>query len=172
MISYQARNEIGGFELPIWFAPRMASVSRRCLLPSTALPPASGEYRYPGGAVVWDVSCFYWRQTSLWLVTELVGAAPKVHQGLGWIVSLQNMFDNLPSIFSNTVLLTDLLAKPWAFIVILPLIAWHFGRNFALKFGFTLISSDTADFDSAPRVWFPTSTLASPNIEISDEQWL
>lgn len=140
VISYKARNELGGFELPIWFAPHYGvEVSRAMLLPPTDLQ--ASQYRYPDQ---WnEINELFLSATDqpVVYVNELVGAAPKVHQlELGWIVSLQNMFDTIPSAFSSMVLLTDLLAKPWVFILILPLITWYFGRNFALKFGFTLIS--------------------------------
>lgn len=166
VISYQARNEIGGFELPIWFAPHYGvEVSRAMLLPPTALP--ANQYRYPEQ---WsEINELFLLATNqpVTYVTELVGAAPKVHQvELGWIVSLQNMFDNLPSIFSNTVLLTDLLAKPWAFIVILPLIAWHFGRNFALKFGFTLISVTLLTLIAHQGFGFPRPHAYLPTLKL------
>ena len=100
-------------------------------------------------------------------VTELVGAAPKVHQlELGWIVSLQNIFDIIPSAFSSTVLLTDLLAKPWVFIVILPLIAWYFGRNFALKFGFTLISVTLLTLIAHQGFGFPRPHAYLPTLKL------
>ncbi|MFV8462219.1 NUDIX domain-containing protein [Vibrio campbellii] len=166
VISYQARNELGGFELPIWFAPHYGvEVSRAMLLPPTALP--ANQYRYPEQ---WsEINELFLSATNqpVTYVTELVGAAPKVHQvELGWIVSLQNMFDNLPSIFSNTVLLTDLLAKPWAFIVILPLIAWHFGRNFALKFGFTLISVTLLTLIAHQGFGFPRPHAYLPTLKL------
>ena len=166
VISYQARNELGGFELPIWFAPHYGvEVSRAMLLPPTALP--ANQYRYPEQ---WsEINELFLSATNqpVTYVTELVGAAPKVHQvELGWIVSLQNMFDNLPSIFSNTVLLTELLAKPWAFIVILPLIAWHFGRNFALKFGFTLISVTLLTLIAHQGFGFPRPHAYLPTLKL------
>ena len=166
VISYQARNELGGFELPIWFAPHYGvEVSRAMLLPPTALP--TNQYRYPEQ---WsEINELFLSATNqpVTYVTELVGAAPKVHQvELGWIISLQNMFDNLPSIFSNTVLLTDLLAKPWAFIVILPLIAWHFGRNFALKFGFTLISVTLLTLIAHQGFGFPRPHAYLPTLKL------
>ena len=100
-------------------------------------------------------------------VTELVGAAPKVHQvELSWIVSLQNVFDRMPSVFANTVLLTDLLAKPWVFIVILPLIAWYFGRNFALKFGFTLISVTLLTLIAHQGFGFPRPHAYLPTLKL------
>ena len=166
VISYQARNELGGFELPIWFAPHYGvEVSRAMLLPPTTLP--ENQYRYPEQ---WsEINELFLSATNqpVTYVTELVGAAPKVHQAeLGWIVSLQNMFDNLPSIFSNTILLTDLLAKPWAFIVILPLIAWHFGRNFALKFGFTLISVTLLTLIAHQGFGFPRPHAYLPTLKL------
>lgn len=166
VISYQARNELGGFELPIWFAPHYGvEVSRAMLLPLTALP--ANQYRYPEQ---WsEINDLFLSATNqpVTYVTELVGAAPKVHQvELGWIVSLQNMFDTLPSIFSNTVLLTDLLAKPWAFIVILPLIAWHFGRNFALKFSFTLISVTLLTLIAHQGFGFPRPHAYLPTLKL------
>ncbi|KZX63565.1 DNA mismatch repair protein MutT [Vibrio sp. HI00D65] len=166
VISYQARNEIGGFELPIWFAPHYGvEVSRAMLLPPTALP--ANQYRYPEQwSEIYKLFLLATNQPVTY-VTELVGAAPKVHQvELGWIVSLQNMFDNLPSIFSNTVLLTDLLAKPWAFIVILPLIAWYFGRKFALKFGFTLISVTLLTLIAHQGFGFPRPHAYLPTLKL------
>lgn len=140
VVSYRAQNELGGFELPVWFAPHYGvEVSRAMLLPPNELE--ANQYRYPEQWSEINELFLSAKEQPVTYVTELVGAAPKVHQvELNWIVSLQNMFDNLPSVFSSTALLTDLLAKPWVFIIILPLIAWYFGRNFALKFGFTLIS--------------------------------
>lgn len=166
VISYQARNELGGFELPIWFAPHYGvEVSRAMLLPPTTLP--ANQYRYPEQ---WsEINELFLSATNqpVTYVTELVGAAPKVHQvELGWIVSLQNMFDNLPNIFSNTVLLTDLLAKPWAFIVILPLMAWYFGRNFALKFGFTLISVTLLTLIAHQGFGFPRPHAYLPTLKL------
>ncbi len=104
VISYKARNELGGFELPIWFAPHYGvEVSRAMLLPPTELQ--ANEYRYPEQ---WsEINEFFLSATDqpVTYVTELVGAAPKVHQvELNWIVSLQNAFDNMPSVFANTVL--------------------------------------------------------------------
>ncbi len=46
VISYQARNELGGFELPIWFMLIYGvEVSRAMLLPPTELE--ANQYRYP-----------------------------------------------------------------------------------------------------------------------------
>lgn len=82
------------------------------------------------------------------------------------IVSLQNTFDNLPNVFANTVLLTDFLAKPWIFIVILPLVAWHFGRNFALKFGFTLISVTLLTLIAHQGFGFPRPHAYLPTLKL------
>ncbi|WP_139685655.1 bifunctional NUDIX hydrolase/phosphatase PAP2 family protein [Vibrio tasmaniensis] len=166
VISYQARNELGGFELPIWFAPHYGvEVSRAMLLPPTELD--ANQYRYPEQ---WsEINEFFLSATNqpVTYVTELVGAAPKVHQvELNGIVSLQNTFDNLPNVFANTVLLTDLLAKPWIFIVILPLVAWHFGRNFALKFGFTLISVTLLTLIAHQGFGFPRPHAYLPTLKL------
>ncbi|WP_286291770.1 bifunctional NUDIX hydrolase/phosphatase PAP2 family protein [Vibrio apostichopi] len=166
VISYQARNELGGFELPIWFAPHYGvEVSRAMLLPPTELE--ANQYRYPEQ---WsEINEFFLSATNqpVTYVTELVGAAPKVHQvELNGIVSLQNTFDNLPNVFANTVLLTDLLAKPWIFIVILPLVAWHFGRNFALKFGFTLISVTLLTLIAHQGFGFPRPHAYLPTLKL------
>ena len=169
VISYQARNELGGFELPIWFAPHYGvEVSRAMLLPPTELE--ANQYRYPDQ---WsEINEFFLsaKNQPVTYVTELVGAAPKVHQAeLNGIVSLQNTFDNLPNIFANTVLLTDLLAKPWIFIVILPLVAWYFGRNFALKFGFTLISVTLLTLIAHQGFGFPRPHAYLPTLKLVTE---
>ncbi|PMH03230.1 bifunctional NUDIX hydrolase/phosphatase PAP2 family protein [Vibrio lentus] len=166
VISYQARNELGGFELPIWFAPHYGvEVSRAMLLPPTELE--ANQYRYPEQ---WsEINEFFLsaKNQPVTYVTELVGAAPKVHQAeLNGIVSLQNTFDNLPNVFANTILLTDLLAKPWIFIVILPLVAWHFGRNFALKFGFTLISVTLLTLIAHQGFGFPRPHAYLPTLKL------
>ncbi|MDK9763208.1 phosphatase PAP2 family protein [Vibrio sp. D420a] len=140
IISYDIKNEIGGFELPIWFAPHYGvEVSRAMLLAPETLD--AKEYRYPEQ---WDTIVEMFGRASeqpVTYVSELVAAAPQIHQGeLGVIAMLQNAINSLPSTIGYTILATDLIAQPWIFIVVLPLIAWHFGRNFALKFGFTLIS--------------------------------
>ncbi|MDN3630856.1 bifunctional NUDIX hydrolase/phosphatase PAP2 family protein [Vibrio lentus] len=166
VISYQARNELGGFELPIWFAPHYGvEVSRAMLLPPTELE--ANQYRYPEQ---WsEINEFFLsaKNQPVTYVTELVGAAPRVHQSeLNGIVSLQNTFDNLPNVFANTVLLTDFLAKPWIFIVILPLVAWHFGRNFALKFGFTLISVTLLTLIAHQGFGFPRPHAYLPTLKL------
>ena len=166
VISYQAQNELGGFELPIWFAPHYGvEVSRAMLLSPTELE--ENQYRYPEQ---WsEINAFFLSATNqpVTYVTELVGAAPKVHQvELNGIVSLQNTFDNLPNVFANTVLLTDLFAKPWIFIVILPLAAWHFGRNFALKFGFTLISVTLLTLIAHQGFGFPRPHAYLPTLKL------
>ena len=166
VISYQARNELGGFELPIWFAPHYGvEVSRAMLLPPIELE--ANQYRYPEQ---WsEINELFLSATDqpVTYVTELVGAAPKVHQvELNWIVSLQNTFDNLPSVFSSTALLTDLLVKPWVFIIILPLIAWYFGRNFALKFGFTLISVTLLTLIAHQGFGFPPPHAYLPTLKL------
>lgn len=166
VISYQARNELGGFELPIWFAPHYGvEVSRAMLLPPTELE--ANQYRYPEQ---WsEINEFFLsaKNQPVTYVTELVGAAPKVHQAeLNGIALLQNTFDNLPNVFANTVLLTDLLAKPWIFIVILPLVAWHFGRNFALKFGFTLISVTLLTLIAHQGFGFPRPHAYLPTLKL------
>ena len=166
VISYQAQNELGGFELPIWFAPHYGvEVSRAMLLSPTELE--ENQYRYPEQ---WsEINAFFLSATNqpVTYVTELVGAAPKVHQvELNGIVSLQNTFDNLPNVFANTVLLTDLFAKPWIFIVILPLVAWHFGRNFALKFGFTLISVTLLTLIAHQGFGFPRPHAYLPTLKL------
>ncbi|MFA0523559.1 phosphatase PAP2 family protein [Vibrio sp. 10N.222.52.C3] len=166
VISYKARNELGGFELPIWFAPHYGvEVSRAMLLPPTELQ--DHQYRYPEQ---WsEINELFLSATDqpVTYVTELVGAAPKVHQvELNWIVSLRNTFDKMPSVFANTVLLTDLLAKPWVFIVILPLIAWYFGRNFALKFCFTLISVTLLTLIAHQGFGFPRPHAYMPTLKL------
>ncbi|MDN2667812.1 phosphatase PAP2 family protein [Vibrio sp. 14N.309.X.WAT.E.F5] len=166
VISYQARNELGGFELPIWFSPHYGvEVSRAMLLPPTELE--ANQYRYPEQ---WsEINEFFLsaKNQPVTYVTELVGAAPKVHQAeLNGIASLQNTFDNLPNVFANTVLLTDFLAKPWIFIVILPLVAWHFGRNFALKFGFALISVTLLTLIAHQGFGFPRPHAYLPTLKL------
>jgi len=140
IISYDTKNEIGGFELPIWFAPHYGvEVSRAMLLAPQTLD--ASEYRYPEQ---WGTIVEMFGRASdqpVTYVSELVGAAPAIHQAeLSAITMLQNGINSLPSLIGNTILATNLFAQPWIFIIILPLVAWHFGRNFALKFGFTLIS--------------------------------
>ncbi|MFA0071204.1 DNA mismatch repair protein MutT, partial [Vibrio breoganii] len=77
VISYKARNELGGFELPIWFAPHYGvEVSRAMLLPPTELQ--DHQYRYPEQ---WsEINELFLSATDqpVTYVTELVGAAPKV----------------------------------------------------------------------------------------------
>lgn len=140
IISYDSKNEIGGFELPIWFAPHYGvEVSRAMLLAPQTLD--ASEYRYPEqwGTIVEMFGRASYQPVTY--VSELVGAAPAIHQAeLSAITMLQNGINSLPSLIGNTILATNLFAQPWIFIIILPLVAWHFGRNFALKFGFTLIS--------------------------------
>ncbi|WP_373417275.1 NUDIX domain-containing protein [Vibrio sp. D449a] len=140
IISYDTKNELGGFELPIWFAPHYGvEVSRAMLLAPQTLD--ASEYRYPEQ---WGMIVEMFGRASdqpVTYVSELVGAAPAIHQAeLSAITMLQNGINSLPSLIGNTILATNLFAQPWIFIIILPLVAWHFGRNFALKFGFTLIS--------------------------------
>ncbi|MFA0055420.1 bifunctional NUDIX hydrolase/phosphatase PAP2 family protein [Vibrio echinoideorum] len=166
VISYKARNELGGFELPIWFAPHYGvEVSRAMLLPPTELQ--ANQYRYPEQWA--EINDLFLSATDqpVTYVTELMGAAPAIHQvELNWIVSLQNVFDTIPSVFSIAVLLTDLLAKPWVFIVILPLVAWHFGRNFALKFGFTLISVTLLTLIAHQGFGFPRPHAYLPTLKL------
>ncbi|MEL0610931.1 bifunctional NUDIX hydrolase/phosphatase PAP2 family protein [Vibrio echinoideorum] len=166
VISYKARNELGGFELPIWFAPHYGvEVGRAMLLPPTELQ--ANQYRYPEQWA--EINDLFLSATDqpVTYVTELMGAAPAIHQvELNWIVSLQNVFDTIPSVFSITVLLTDLLAKPWVFIVILPLVAWHFGRNFALKFGFTLISVTLLTLIAHQGFGFPRPHAYLPTLKL------
>ncbi|WP_299690992.1 phosphatase PAP2 family protein [uncultured Vibrio sp.] len=166
VVSFKARNELGGFELPIWFAPHYGvEVSRAMLLAPTELQ--DHQYRYPEQ---WsEINELFLSATDqpVTYVSDLVGAAPKIHQAeLNWIVSLQNSFDRVPSILSNTVLLVDLVAKPWFFIVILPLIAWHFGRNFALKFGFTLISVTLLTLIAHQGFGFPRPHAYLPTLKL------
>ncbi|WP_135456339.1 bifunctional NUDIX hydrolase/phosphatase PAP2 family protein [Vibrio echinoideorum] len=166
VISYKARNELGGFEVPIWFAPHYGvEVSRAMLLPPTELQ--ANQYRYPEQWA--EINDLFLSATDqpVTYVTELMGAAPAIHQvELNWIVSLQNVFDTIPSVFSITVLLTDLLAKPWVFIVILPLVAWHFGRNFALKFGFALISVTLLTLIAHQGFGFPRPHAYLPTLKL------
>lgn len=168
IISFQHRNELGGFELPIWFAPHYGvEVSRAMLIEPNAIVPE--QYRYPDE---WGrVSEMFGNASEqpVTYVDELIGAAPKIHQAeLSGIKGFQTVIQSLPAAVSNLILSTDQLLKPWLFIVVIPMVAWYFGRSFALKFGFTLVAVTLLSLIAHQGFGFPRPHAYIPSLKLVD----
>lgn len=137
IVAYQFNNRLDGNELPIWFAPHYGIEIASAMLISPSIVP-NELYRFPE-QLEWLVSALpNATDQSVMYVGQLVEAAPVYNQiELGWMVSLQNTLQTFPEsvrlIIEQVIFTGDWFAQAWLLLLVLPLLYWRFGKEFAYK---------------------------------------
>ncbi|UPQ86827.1 bifunctional NUDIX hydrolase/phosphatase PAP2 family protein [Vibrio sinaloensis] len=137
IVAYQFDNDLGGNELPIWFAPHYGVEVASAMLVDPSNVPAF-MYRFPD-QLAWLVSIIDTAsdQPTLY-VDNMVAAAPKWQQfELQWLVELQHGVIRLPepiragveSLFGMGLL----LAHPLLGLVLFPILFWRLGAKFSYQ---------------------------------------
>lgn len=141
MIAYTYQNQLGGYELPIWFAPDygVETVSAMLVNPSHIKP---SDYRYPQQ---WQLITELFNASqdqAVDYVTDLSKAAPRFQQvELEWIAQWQHWFVPLQK---SMPWLQNLILSGMVFnlsvmgLVLFPLIYWQLGKPYCYKILFAM----------------------------------
>lgn len=142
IIAYQHQNSMGGYELPVWFAPDYGvEVSSAMLIDPSYVN--SEQYRYPKE---WDSTIEMFQQATdqpMRIVADLIQAAPSFHQSeLKWIQAFQLWVSKLPqqwgSFIHNMLYNGNLFASPICGIILFPLLYWRCGKSVCYKVSFAI----------------------------------
>ncbi|WP_368484428.1 bifunctional NUDIX hydrolase/phosphatase PAP2 family protein [Vibrio diazotrophicus] len=172
IVAYQYRNSMGGYELPIWFAPHYGVEVSSAMLIDPLYVDAE-QYRFPNE---WDSTIEMFQRATdqpTKFVTDLVQAAPSVHQTeLKWIQAFQLWVSKLPeqwrSFIHNFLLSGNILASPIWGIILFPVLYWRCGKSVCYKASFAIsITSLVCLFAQQgftlprPHVYLPSLQLIS-----------
>jgi 8-oxo-dGTP pyrophosphatase MutT (NUDIX family)/membrane-associated phospholipid phosphatase len=142
IVAFQFNNHFDGNELPVWFAPHYGVEIASAMLIDPRVVPKEA-YRFPE-QLTWLIDALpNASDQPVIYVGNLVEAAPEINQiELDWMVELQNAVHRLPSTVSFTIeqmiFSGGLLASPVILLIILPLLYWKFGKQFAYKVFFAV----------------------------------
>lgn len=172
ILTYQHQNKVGGYELPVWFAPDYGvEVSSATLINPDFL--AAELYRFPDD---WSLVKEMFSQATnqnINMVADLIHTAPPFHQEeLKWILAFQQWISQLPGQWKQMIhqvfLIGNMLASPICGIILFPLLYWRCGKCVCYKVCFAIsITSLTCLFAQQgfslprPHVYFPTLQLVS-----------
>ncbi len=172
ILAYQHQNDLGGYELPIWFAPDYGvEVSSATLIDPSIIN--SQHYRYPKD---WENTLSLYEQATnqnIKFVADLTHMAPSFHQSeLNWIQSFQQWVSSLPQPWNewlHTLLLGgNILASPICGVILFPFLYWRCGKSVCYKVSFAIsITSLVCLFAQQgfslprPHVYFPSIQLIS-----------
>ena len=172
ILTYQHQNKVGGYELPVWFAPDYGVEVSSATLVNPDLLEAE-LYRFPDDwAFVKEMFSEATNQ-NVNMVADLIHTAPKFHQQeLKWTLGFQQWISQLPGQWSQIIhqifLVGNMLASPICGIILFPLLYWRCGKSVCYKVSFAIsITSLTCLFAQQgfslprPHVYFPTLQLIS-----------
>ncbi|MGL4225789.1 MAG: bifunctional NUDIX hydrolase/phosphatase PAP2 family protein [Vibrio sp.] len=141
IIAYSYQNDLGGNELPIWFAPDygVETVSAMLINPRHIKPE---QYRY---TQQWAAIVDFAKQAedqAVDYVVELSRAAPRFQQvELEWLNHLQHALSWLQNSMPwlpNLILTGMLFSLPVISLVLLPLVYWQLGKAYCYKILFAM----------------------------------
>lgn len=170
ILAYQHQNALGGYELPVWFAPDYGIEVASATLDEPYQINAQ-HYRYPKD---WpNIIGMYEMATvqQVKLVADLIHKAPNFHQlELKWIQTLQQWVSGVAPpwrTWVHNVLATgNMLASPIFGIFLLPLLYWRCGKSVCYKVSFAIsVTSLVCLFAQQsfslprPHVYFPSIQL-------------
>lgn len=170
VISYRFKNSLGGYELPVWFAPHYGvEISSAMLIdPEEVIPDA---YRY---SEQWQTIRHLFsgvENQPVAYVSDLIQAAPEIHQTeLHWLITLQKTVQNLPVVLSRAahefLLLGIALEQPAILLLILPLVFWMSGRAMLLKVLFALSVTSLLALVAQQGFSLPRPHVYLPSVEL------
>ncbi len=170
ILAYHHQNALGGYELPVWFAP------------DYGIEVASATLAEP-----YEINALHYRYTEDWpniiamyekatvqqvkLVADLVHKAPNFHQPeLMWVQTLQKWVSGLTQPWNawvhNLLAMGNMLASPITGIFLFPLLYWRCGKSVCYKVSFAIsVTSLVCLFAQQsfslprPHVYFPSIQL-------------
>lgn len=170
IVSFQFNNVYNGYELPMWFAPHYGvEISSAMLVNPSNIPLA--DYRFPEQTKWIQGLVAQASNQPIKQVGSLVKAAPDFNQvELNWILQLQYVISELPEEIKNIVrpliLSGNLLAEPFLFVLLFPLLCLVYGKSFVTKVLFATLTTALLSFVAQqgfalphPHVYLPTLKL-------------
>ncbi|MFM2589874.1 bifunctional NUDIX hydrolase/phosphatase PAP2 family protein [Vibrio sp. TBV020] len=171
IVAFQFNNNLDGNELPVWFAPHYGVEIASAMLIDPSVVPLD-SYRFPD-QLEWLVQELpKATDQSVIYVGNLVEAAPGINQlELDWMVNVQSAVHNLPTnlsfVVEQFIFAGGLFASPLVLLIVLPLMYWKFGKQFAYKafFAITVTSllalvAQQGFAHPRPHVYIPAVELA------------
>lgn len=171
IIAYQHRNQFGGVDLPLWFAPHYGiEVSSAMLVEPSIISPK--EYRFP--VQLGQVIKLLPHATDQPMVemANLVEAAPHFQQlEIEWILGLQQAVSNLPAnlafAFDRLLSFGLFLTQPLLLLVLFPLIYWRLGTGSCLKLLFVFSVTSILALAAQQGIALPRPHAYLPMINLS-----
>jgi len=169
ILVYQYRNTLGGYELPIWFAPDYGlEIASATLIDPYFLDQQ--KYRYPED---WDATLNMFTKATdqqIKIVSDLINAAPSFHQDeLIWIQALQLWVNSLPNklhqLLHNLFMFGNDLAAPATGIFIFPLLYWRCGKSVCYKVSFAISITSLVCLFAQQGFALPRPHVYFPNIQ-------
>ncbi|ENM5855027.1 bifunctional NUDIX hydrolase/phosphatase PAP2 family protein [Vibrio mimicus] len=169
VIAYSYQNGLGGYELPIWFAPDygVETVSAMLVTPSYI---KAAQYRY---AEQWNAINDMFKSStdqSVDYVAELHKAAPKFQQmELEWLNQLQHTFAQVQKSMPwlQHLILTGMIFNlPVMGLVLFPLIYWQFGKPYCYKIMFAMTVTSLLCLVAQQGFALPRPHVYQPGLEL------
>ncbi|WP_195707076.1 bifunctional NUDIX hydrolase/phosphatase PAP2 family protein [Vibrio metoecus] len=169
VIAYAYQNGLGGYELPIWFAPDygVETISSMLITPSYI---KANQYRY---SEQWEsiLSLFnVSTDQTVDYVTELHKAAPRFQQvELDWLNQLQyglaQLQKSMPWL-QNIILSGMLFNLPVMGLVLFPLIYWQLGKPYCYKILFAMTVTSLLCLVAQQGFSLPRPHVYQPGLEL------
>ncbi|CAM3009462.1 NUDIX hydrolase [Vibrio mytili] len=165
IIAFELDNELGGNEVPIWFAPHYGvEIASAMLLPPNELP--SSLYRYKEQ---WRAVIHYFDHATVQpvrFVGHLIESAPVFRQlELSWMMSLQSWVGSVSESSGRTVSelasVIENLSSATTLLLLFPFVLMRFGHRYVYQLFFAI--SVTSLMTLIAQLGF---ALPSPNVYI------
>lgn len=171
IVAFQFNNYFDGNELPVWFAPHYGvEIASAMLIDPGVVPPEA--YRFPE-QLEWLIDSLpNATDQSVIYVGNLVEAAPAINKiELDWMVEIQNTVHRLPSDMSfsieQLIFSGGFLANPLVLLVVLPLLYWKFGKQFAYKAFFAVTVTSLLALVAQQGFAHPRPHVYIPAVELT-----
>lgn len=171
IVAFQFNNHLDGNELPVWFAPHYGiEVASATLIDPTLVP--AHKYRFPE-QLKWLVDILpNATDQSVIYVGNLVEAAPKINQiELDWIVHAQSAIHRMSAetrfVIEYIFYAGGVLASPILLLVVIPLIYWKFGKQFAYKVFFAVTVTSLLALVAQQGFNHPRPHVYIPAVEVA-----
>lgn len=171
IVAFQFNNHLDGNELPVWFAPHYGIEVASATLIDPAVVPAH-RYRFPE-QLQWLIDTLpSATDQPVVYVGNLVEAAPEINQiELDWMVQAQSAIHRLPSetrsIIEYIFYAGGVLATPTLLLVVIPLIYWKFGKQFAYKVFFAVTVTSLLALIAQQGFNHPRPHVYIPAVEVA-----
>lgn len=169
VIAYSYQNALGGYELPIWFAPDYGVETVSAMLVNPRHIKAE-QYRYPEQ---WPLITDLFKvsqEQAVDYVAELSKAAPQFQQvELEWLAQLQHGVAQLKKRMpwlQNLILSGMIFNLPVMGLVLFPLLYWQLGKSYCYKILFAMSVTSLLCLVAQQGFALPRPHVYQPTLEL------